>query len=244
MNIKEFISSLWEKYSFKLKIIKKWIFWILLDEDAFYIAKEFNLKITILDKETIKVWFPDGSKNKWLAIFKEKNIWYFIFEKEENNFVLTNKYNWEKYTKNFRFDLEDYNLTKQRILWLNKIWLELKNEKNFLLKEKTEEIYIIIMQILLKLPKKERYFFREKIERLFLDLFEEIYIYMYDLDDRKIIIKNIFNKVLILREFHRFLYKISIIKNDNVYLDIWDRFVEVLKICKWIKSKNTFKDYS
>lgn len=234
MKISDFINSQSEKYNSYLKIVKKWIFWILLNEDAFYIHKKFNLKLTILDKVSIKVWFPDSSKDKWLNNFNEKWISYILFEKENDIFIKKQEYKWKT---NFKIDLEDYNLTRDRILWLDKIWLEQKNEKNFLLKDKLEDIYIILNELLLKLPKKQRYFFREKIERLFLDLFEEVYKYMFDLTDRKIVIQDIFNKTLILREFTRFLYKQWKIQNDNIYLDLWDKWLEVIKISKSIINK-------
>ncbi|MDR1945037.1 MAG: hypothetical protein LBQ59_02935 [Candidatus Peribacteria bacterium] len=49
-----------------------------------------------------------------------------------------------------------------------------------MLKDKVEDVYIIIFDLLLRLPRKERYFIRERIERLFLDVFEDIYSYMYN----------------------------------------------------------------
>lgn len=238
MKIKDFISSLKWDYDFKLKIVKKWIFWILINEDAFFMSKIFSLKITILDKETIKVWFPDWSKNKWLSIFREKNISYIMYEKNEWFYIEVWKYIAKDYTEIFLLNLEDYKLTKDRILWLNKVWIETKNEKNFLLKDKLEDIYIIISSLLMKLPKKERYYFREKVEKIFMNLFEDVYKYMYNLWDRSILIENIFSKTLILREFFRLLYKIWIIKNDNVFIDLGERWLEILKICKWIKNKN------
>ena len=234
MKISEAVADLWNKYDLDLKIIKKWIFRILLNEEAFFFSKYFNMKLTVLDKSTIKVWFPDWSKKKWLDILQEKNISYVLFEKKNDEFVEIELYKWKNYGFIYKVDLEDYNFTKDRILWLNKIWFEDKNIKNFLLKDKLEGIYLIMLDLLLKLPKKERYFFREKIERLFLDLFEQVYSYMYNLWDRGLLIKEIFNKVLILREFTRFLYKLWKIKNDNIYLDLWDRWIEVLKICKGI----------
>ena len=92
--------------------------------------------------------------------------------------------------------------------------------------------------LLMKLPKKERYYFREKVEKIFMNLFEDIYKYMFNLWDRSILIENIFSASIILREYFRFLYKIWIIENDNIFIDLWDRWVEILKICKWIKNKN------
>ena len=50
---------------------------------------------------------------------------------------------------------------------IKKIWIEDKNEKIFLLKDKLENIYIILLDLLMKLPKKERYFLREKINKIY-----------------------------------------------------------------------------
>jgi hypothetical protein len=238
MKIKEFIDWLGEKYEFQLKIVKKWIFWILLDLDAFFMSKTFHLKLTVLDKSTIKVWFPDLSKDKWLKLFQEKGIWYILFEKQNSTYIETARFLSNNYCVYFSIDLDDYNLTKNRVLWLNKLWIEDKSEKNFLLKDKAEDIYIQFVSFVLTFSKKERYFFREKLERLFLDLFEYIYKYMYNLWDRKELIEIIFNKVMILREFYRLLYKIWKVKNHNIYLELWGKWIELLKICKWIKSKN------
>ncbi len=238
MKIKEIYEKLLTDYPNKLKIFKKWIFWILLEEEAFFMWKFFNFKITQLDKETIKIWFPDWSKNKWLKILDEKNIWYILVEKKWDNYQINHISKWKCYNDFFSINLEDFLLTKERILGLNKIWLEDKNEKNFLLQIKIEELYMILSELLIKLPKKQRYFFREKLEKIFLDNLELIYKYKYDLDDRKILIQKIFSYSLILREFCRMLYNNSIIKNDNVYLDLWDRWIEVLKICKSIKNKS------
>jgi len=76
-------------------------------------------------------------------------------------------YKWKSYSNLYRIDLEDYKFTKERILWLKKIWIEDKNEKIFLLKDKLENIYIILLDLLMKLPKKERYFLREKINKIY-----------------------------------------------------------------------------
>jgi hypothetical protein len=63
MKIKEIYEKLLKDYPNKIKIFKKWIFWIILEEEAFFMAKYFSFKITSLDKETIKIWFPESSKN-------------------------------------------------------------------------------------------------------------------------------------------------------------------------------------
>jgi len=200
-------------------------------------AKHFNMKITKLDKENIKIWFPDSSKNKWLEILKNKNIWYILIERENDNFIEKQVNKWNHFSSIFKINIEDYLLTRDRILNLNKLNLEDKNEKNFLLKEKLEDIYMISSGLLMRLPKKERYYFREKFERLFMDLLEYVYKYMYNLEDRKVIIEKIFSVSIILREYFRFFYKIWVIKNDNVFIDLWDRWLEILKICKGIRNK-------
>lgn len=235
MKISEYYNKIADKQ--ELKIFKKWIFWILLNEEAFFMAKHFNMKITKLDKENIKIWFPDSSKNKWLEILKNKNIWYILIERENDNFIEKQVNKWNHFSSIFKINIEDYLLTRDRILNLNKLNLEDKNEKNFLLKEKLEDIYMISSGLLMRLPKKERYYFREKFERLFMDLLEYVYKYMYNLEDRKVIIEKIFSVSIILREYFRFFYKIWVIKNDNVFIDLWDRWLEILKICKGIRNK-------
>jgi hypothetical protein len=42
---------------------------------------------------------------------------------------------------------------------------------------------------------------------------------------------------LVIREMTRFLYKIGKIKNDNAFLQTWERRVEILKITKTIQQK-------
>ena len=222
------------KYDNKLKIIKKWIFWILLDEEAFFMSKYFNMKLTKLDKETIKVGFPDQNKEKWFSILENKDLWYVLFILQDWNLLETTSFEWVNFWKVFQINLEDYKFTKDRILQLTKLWIEEKNEKNFLLKDKLEDIFVLIVSILMRLPKKERYYLRSKIETLFLDILEKIYKYMYNLSDRRDLIKSIFWEVMIIREFCRFLYKDQKITSSNVYLDLWDKFTEILKISKWI----------
>ncbi len=234
MKISYQVKELNKKYDDTLKIIKKWIFWILLDEEAFFMSKYFHMKLTKLDKETIKVGFPDNNKQKWFHLFEEKKLAYSLFEIKEWNLVEIQKVPWDNFWKICPIDIEDYNFTKQRILWLSKLGIEEKNEKNFLLKDKLEDIFILLISILMRLPKKERFYLRGKIETLFLEILEKVYEYMYNLSERKILIKFIFWQIMIVREFCRFLYKDQKITNINVYLDLWEKFTEVLKICKWI----------
>lgn len=234
MKISNQIKELVWKYDNKLKIIKKWIFWILLDEEAFFMSKYFNMKLTKLDKETIKVWFPDQNKDKWLDILENKGLWYVLFILQNWKLIEVKLVNWLHFWKKYQINIEDYNFTKDRILQLSKLWIEEKNEKNFLLKDKLEEVFILIVSILMRLPKKERYYLRSKIETLFLDILEKVYRYMYNLSERKELIKSIFSEVMIVREFCRFLYKDQKITNANVYANLWERFTEILKISKWI----------
>lgn len=144
---------------------------------------------------------------------------------------------WKYILDVFHINIEDYNLTKERILWLNKLSLEEKSIPNFLLEQKLQDLYILSLDLLLRLPKKQRYFFREKIERLFFDTFEIVFKYKYNLWERNIFITEIFNNTLLLKEFFRMFYNIWKIKWDIFYLDIWERFVEILKICKSVKNK-------
>lgn len=228
------------QYPNKIKIIRKGVFWIILNEEAFFMAKYFNFKITKLDNENIKIWFPLSSEKVRLKKLDEKWVWYLLIDKESKEwweYFIKEVKMWNYFNLIFSINIEDYELTKKRILWLALLWLEEKNTKNFLLKDKLEELYVLLSHRLIKMPRKERYFFREKIERVYIDMLQDVYKYMYNVWDRTNLIKNIFDDILILREFTRFLYFIGKIKNDNAFLDMWERWIEVMKICKWIKNK-------
>lgn len=129
-------------------------------------------------------------------------------------------------------NLEDYELTKARILGLAKLGLEEKPVQNFLLKEKLESIHTDLLRLFLRLPKQERMYMRETIERLLLSILGDVYAFMYKLSDRKILIKQIQSQSLIVREHMKHLYQMGMIRNDTVYLDFQDRFVEIFKMCK------------
>lgn len=234
MKISEFYEKLKSTYPKSLKIIQKWAFCIFVNSESFAVSKRYNLKLTKLDRNSIKAGIPITALDKWLNIFiKDELSFVFIWKDEQ---VL--KYqNWKYILDVFHINIEDYKLTKDRILWLNKFSLEEKNISNFLLEQKLQDLYILSSSLLLRLQKKERYFFREKIERLFLDTFELVFTYKYNLWDRNYLISNIFNNILLLKDFFKILYNIWKIKWDIFYLDIWDRFIEILKICKWIKNK-------
>lgn len=70
------ISKAWEyfheQHPFELKIFKKGIFWILLDHEAFFVAKYLSMKLTPHDKQHIKVGFPMSSQLRRLDEFKKK----------------------------------------------------------------------------------------------------------------------------------------------------------------------------
>lgn len=84
MKIKDVWSSFDSKYKTKIKLIKKWIFWIAIWEEAFFLSKYFNLKLTKLDKENIKVWFPDNSLKDWITRLQNLNIWIVLITKNKN----------------------------------------------------------------------------------------------------------------------------------------------------------------
>ena len=243
MKIKDVWSGFNSKYLTNVKLIKKWIFWVALCEEAFFLSKYFNLKLTKLDKETIKVWFPDSSLKTWIERLQKLNIWIVLISKntDTNEYELIKVYEGKSYAQKYPVNVEDYTLTKDRILWLNKIWLEEKKWNDFLLKNKIEEIYVLLSSWLIKLPRKERYYFRDKIERLYMDLLEDIYKYMYNIWSRKDSMQNVFDKVLVIREFSRLLYTMWIKNSDLAFLDLWERWLEVLKISKTIINKEKTK---
>lgn len=239
MKIKDVWSGFNSKYLTNVKLIKKWIFWVALCEEAFFLSKYFNLKLTKLDKETIKVWFPDSSLKTWIDRLQKLNIWVVLISKntDTNEYELIKVYEGKSYAQKYPVNVEDYTLTKDRILWLNKIGLEEKKWNDFLLKNKIEDIYVLLSSWLIKLPRKERYYFRDKIERLYMDLLEDIYKYMYNIWNRKDSMQNVFDKVLVIREFSRLLYTMWIKNSDLAFLDLWERWLEVLKISKTIINK-------
>lgn len=239
MKIKDVWSGFDSKYKTKIKLIKKWIFWIAIWEEAFFLSKYFNLKLTKLDKENIKVWFPDNSLKDWVTRLQNLKIWVVLVSKgkDEEDYKLVKSYDWNSYSEKYSINVEDYKLTKDRILGLNKIWLEEKKWNDFLLKNKVEEVYVLLSTWLMKMPRKERYYFRDKIERLYMDLLEDIYKYMYNIWSRKEVMENVFNKVLVIREFSRLLYTMWIKNSESSFLDLGERWLEILKISKTIINK-------
>jgi len=241
------ISKAWEifheKYPFQLKIFKKWIFWILLDYEAFFVAKYVCMKLTPHDKQHIKVWFPISSEKKRLGELQKKWLGYILIDKMQDPSGEVIRYSKENisgkyYNTLLQINLEDYELTKQRILWLWKLWLEEQQPKTFLLKDKIEDLYLIISQRLIKMPKIERRYFREKIEKMMINLLGYIYEYMYIPATRSTTIKKISESSLIIREYTRFLYKLGKIKNDNVFLDTGEKWLEIMKITKTLQNKH------
>lgn len=237
MKIKQVYNDFDKKYIWKIKIIKKWIFWIILEQEAYFVNKTFHLKITKLDKDTIKVWFPNNSLDKWKNIFIQKWIAFILIEKIGENYEVIENNKWKNLKDIYSIDLLDYESTKKRVLQLFEIWIELNEQKNFLLEQKTEDLYYICLNFLVKIPFKSRYFIRQKIEDIFLLVLEKIYKYKYNLFDRKLLIISIFDNIIILKEFFRLSLIISNKSNDWFYLEIQERFIELLKICKTIKLK-------
>lgn len=234
MKLSQIYENLKSTYPKSLKIIQKWAFCIFINSESFAVSKRYNLKLTKLDRDSIKAWVPKTALDKWLNIFT-KDWLSFVFIWKDNE--IQKSQTWKYLLDIFHINIEDYKLTKDRILWLNIMSLETKNTPNFLLEQKLHDLYLISSDLLLRLPKKERYFFREKIERLFLDTFEIVFKYKYNLWDRNEFISNIFNNILLLKEFFKMLYNMWKIKWDIFYLNIWDKFIEILKICKSIKNK-------
>lgn len=232
MKISQFFESLSPPERSFLSIIEKGSFYILLREDAFFFAKKFSFKLTKLDRVSIKVGFPKTSKNKWLTKLREENISYKVYKKSWNTFIQDEIFSGK--LQNFSYDIEDYLLTSTRILEKN---ITKKDEKikNFLLKDKLEELFHLLQEILLRLPKKERYFLREKIERNFLELLEKVYQYMYQKELREQLSQKFMWEILVLREFTRFLNMTGKIRNENIYLDLWERWIEICKIVKGLQ---------
>lgn len=231
MKISQFFESLSDSERNSLSIIEKGGFYILLREDAFFFAKIYSFKLTKLDRDSIKVGFPKTSKHKWLTRLRENNISYKVYSKLWENFSAQESFVW---SFQISYDIEDFLLTSKRILGKEKSIKTQKNQ-NFLLKDKLEELFSILQEILLRLPKKERYFLREKIERNFLNLLEKIYQYMYQKELRDELSQKFMGEILVLREFTRFLYMSGKLRNENVYFDLWERWIDICKIVKWLQ---------
>lgn len=229
MKISEFFEGLSVSDREYLSVIEKGGFYILLQEDAFFLAKKYSFKLTKLDSTSIKIGFPKASKEKWLAKLRNEKLSYKVYEKCDWELKEEIVYRW---SASILYDYEDYKTTSERILEPKLFAQAAPKTRNFLLKDKLEDIFILLQGLLLRLPRKERYFIREKIERNFLDLLEKVYRYMYDKQAREILASELMYDVMVVREFTRFLYMTGNIKNDNVYLDLSGRWVEVLKIVK------------
>jgi hypothetical protein len=230
-----------QQYPFQLKFFKKGMFWVLLEEEAFFASKHFSLKLTPHDKHHIKIGFPVSAENNRFWKFENAWLWYVLIENiqkiADKTRQVTKSVPWKYFNILYQINLEDYQLTKERILWLSSLNLEEKQQKNFLLKDKIEEMYLIISQRLIKMPKIERRYFREKIEKMMMNMLALIYEFMYSTQTRKESIDQIMQQSLIVREFTRFLYKLGKIKNDNVYLDTAGKREEILKITKTLQNK-------
>ena len=134
-------------------------------------------------------------------------------------------------------NMEDYMLKRERILSLKSIGLFETEQKDFLLKQKTEQLYRLMILHTMKLPKKERFYIREKIERHLLGMLEHIYAFMYQKTERKALVELLFSEAMILREFLRLLHEIGHSLGESIYMDLSNRIVEILKILKRLKGK-------
>lgn len=219
-------------YKESLLFIQKWNFYILLNEEAFFFSKIFYFKMTKLDNKSIKVGFPIYAVDKWIKNIEEKGIWYTFFD---SNKEVVFKQKWSY----IEIDEWDYQSAYKRILQKTTLIKTPGVKKDFLLKKKVEWIYKDFLFHIVKACKKERFFIREKVEKVFLNILEKIYDFMYNLDERDITIRYIFNKLLILKEFFVFIhFEVELLK-ETVYIDLSERLVEVLKITKRIKSSST-----
>jgi len=242
MNISNARSEYHQTNPFQLKLFKKGIFWILLNEESFFIAKYFSLKITPHDKQHVKVGFPLSSQKRWLGELEKHGLGYVLIDKYqtpdgETKRKIIDQIPGKYYNTLLQINLQEYELTRQRILWLGRIWLEEKQQRNFLLKDKIEEMYLIVSQRLIKMPKIERRYFREKIERIMIDVLWDVYEYMYFPTKRRESIKRIQESIFVVREYTRFLYSMGKIKNDTVFLNAGEKWVEILKIVKTLENK-------
>ena len=236
MRISEHFSILSKRFPHHLKCIRKGIFYILLEEEAFFVAEKFSFRLTPLDRTAIKIGFPKNSLSKWKNVFMESG-WAFILVDGEN----IEEYPWIYPLLDNPIDIEAYSLVKQRILRLWTVGIEDRETKRFLLKERFEELFAIVNGFLMKISKKERYFLREKIETKMLEILENIYQYMYNPSSRIVLSEKLFSDLLILREFLRFTRRMGHLHKDVVYLDVTDRCLELLKIMKAIREKNIIK---
>lgn len=219
------------KFSGYFKFFKKWNFFILLDEEAFCFSKLFSFKLTWLGKNHIKIGFPCSSKEKWSEKLKKADYSFVIFDNESK---VLSEYEWKI---SFNVDISDYMIAFKRILTLDKLDIEDEKQKNFLLKQKLEDIYKKMSFFIMKFPKKERFYLREKIEKQMIDILHDTYIFAYEPKSRKDKSKDIFQKLLILRDFFRLAYNISNHLKDTVYLDLSNDLIEVLKITKTLINK-------
>jgi hypothetical protein len=85
MKISAIVEEYHNKYPNKLKIIRKGIFRVLLDHEAFFVGKYFSMKLTKHDKQHIKVGFPISSQAHRLQQFKEKGLGYVLIDKVSND---------------------------------------------------------------------------------------------------------------------------------------------------------------
>ena len=121
MNISNARSEYHQTNPFQLKLFKKGIFWILLNEESFFIAKYFSLKITPHDKQHVKVGFPLSSQKRWLGELEKHGLGYVLIDKYqtpdgETKRKIIDQIPGKYYNTLLQINLQEYELTRQRIL--------------------------------------------------------------------------------------------------------------------------------
>lgn len=230
MRISEKFEMLSADFPRHMKCVKKGMFFLFLDEEAYFLSKKFSFKLTPLDKEHIKIGFPMGALEKWKTSFAA-NGWALAILSHDQVAQYPGAYP----LSCDPIETESYFRTRERIPKLGSVGVEEADTKRFLLKERMEELFLIVQSFLMKVPRKERYFLREKIERSCIEILAKIYAYMYDLSDRKRLAEEIFTEMLVLREFLRLTRTAGYLRKDSLYLDVSERCIEILKITKALK---------
>jgi len=79
---------------------------------------------------------------------KKYQISYVIYEKNEEEYVVVEKYDEKKYKEVFQINIEDYKLTYDRILQNSVVKLEEKNEKIFFYKKSWKSFILFCLNFL------------------------------------------------------------------------------------------------
>ena len=85
-------------------LFKSGIFYIALDEDATFLSKTFNFKLTDLNNSTKKCGFPCNSFDKYSNLFKSHNLNIKIIDLSKDTSYKLNEYQQNKHSAEI-FDL-------------------------------------------------------------------------------------------------------------------------------------------